>query len=135
MPLSEREQKLLDQLEQQLYADDPAFATNMQKTAKPGLDKKRLVLGSLGALAGLGLVLAGVATQQIWIGVIGFVVMVVGGYLAATPRRKGADLRAVGSDGSLGAARKASAKRAGGRSPFMQRLEQRWEERRRNGQL
>lgn len=90
-------------------------------------------------VVGLALVLAGVTITQIWLGVIGFVIMVAGGaYAVAPPGRP--SLGSVQSDGSVtahsanrsrGAASGSSSKPSG--AGFMDRLEQRWERRREQG--
>ncbi|GAA4764711.1 DUF3040 domain-containing protein [Citricoccus nitrophenolicus] len=118
MPLSEREQKLLEQLEQQLNAEDPHFATSMSETGTSRFSTTRLVAGAVTAAVGLGGLLWGVSQQFIWLGIIGFVIMAAGVYVA-TGRSK--DSRGGGA-ASTGAAKKSS--------PFMANLEQRWEERR-----
>ena len=55
MALSEREQKLLEQMEQALYAEDPRFATRIRSHGDRGT-KRRMLVGILAVLAGLGLV-------------------------------------------------------------------------------
>ena len=89
MPLSEHEQRVLEQMEKALYAEDPRLATQLKRTATTGgpagLDRRRLAVGVLVALAGLALVVVGVMSQQIWVGAIGFLAMVLGGAWAATP--------------------------------------------------
>ena len=52
MPLSEHEQKVLQQMEQALYAEDPRFATHI---TNHGLhqNKRRMLLGGVGVIAGL----------------------------------------------------------------------------------
>lgn len=78
MPLSEHEQRLLDQMERALYAEDPKFATSM-RNPRPSLgDKRRVVIGVIGLLAGVGLLLGGVATRIVILGVAGFLAMLVG---------------------------------------------------------
>mgnify|MGYP002653160438 CR=1 FL=1 len=94
MALSERERQLLEQLEQQLNVEDPTFADTMQEERprpRPGagLSGRNLVLGIVVAVLGLGLVLLGVATQLIIVGVLGFLVMAGGVYLATLRRREG----------------------------------------------
>lgn len=162
MPLSEREQALLEQMEQALYAEDPRFAAQLASASSTPGRRRRYILGAIGVLAGLGVVLLGVTQQQVWIGVIGFLIMVAAGFYAlASPRRK---LGAVGEDGTVqqrtsrrfgrpgvgragGATKMRRADRAPGavgrlprdRTPrsgtFMQRLEQRWDERRQRGEF
>ncbi|MFB9070817.1 DUF3040 domain-containing protein [Citricoccus parietis] len=118
MPLSEREQKLLEQLEQQLNAEDPHFATSMSESGTSRFSTTRLVAGAVTAAVGLGALLWGVSQQFIWLGIIGFIVMAAGVYVATSRSR-----RATGGRGHGSAAAKKN-------SPFMANLEQRWEERR-----
>ena len=140
MPLSDHEQRVLEQMEQALYAEDPRLASQLKRSASSGgaagLDRRRLVLGVLVALGGLGLVVVGVMSSMIWIGVLGFLAMVLGGAWAASPTRSGAgragQLSVVGKDGAVrkpsGGARKNP--RTG---TFMQRMEQQWDRRREQG--
>jgi hypothetical protein len=118
MPLSEREQKLLEQLEQQLNAEDPHFATSMSETGTSRFSTSRLVAGAVAAAIGLGVLLWGVSQQAIWLGIIGFVLMAVGVYVGTARTKAGSSGRGAGA----GSARK--------NSPFMDGLEQRWEQRR-----
>jgi len=126
--LSEREQKLLEQMEQALYAEDPRFATRIRSHGD-ARSKRRALIGVLGVLAGLGLVFLGVLQQQIWLGAVGFAVMVASGVWAFAPTRKSGPEGVVRSDGTT-AARPATSRPAG--PGFMQRLEQRWERRERD---
>lgn len=138
MPLSEHEQRVLEQMEQALYAEDPRFAKQVGKT-QARVQRNRAGLGVVLAIVGLGLVLLAVWTQQIWVGGLGFGAMVVGGYLAFTPSRGGGSgLGAVRADGSVkpGPGKgpgKQRPRRPGG--SFMDRLEQRWDKRRDQGGL
>ena len=118
MPLSEREQKLLEQLEQQLNAEDPHFATSMSETGTSRFSTSRLVAGAVTAAVGLGVLLWGVSQQAIWLGILGFVLMAVGVYVGTARTKAGSTGRGPGA---------ASAKK---NSPFMDGLEQRWEQRR-----
>lgn len=134
MPLSEHEQRLLDQMEQALYAEDPRFA-NQMRTERAPLARKRVVLGMAAALAGLGIILLAVSMANPWVGAAGFVVMVAG--VAWGLSRPHADTREGESADatnvtSLKDARKGKRKpkRSGG---FMDRLESRWDDRRNDG--
>ncbi len=122
MPLSEHEQKMLDQMEQQLAAEDPKFASQMQGSGLAALQRRRWVVGAVGALAGLGLVLVGINTTM-WVGAIGFALMVAAVAFAATPPRK-ARLGVVQQDGGVQA--KGRGKR---KSSLIDRLDERWERR------
>lgn len=130
MPLSEHEQKVLQAMEQALYAEDPRFATHITNHGlHPG--KRRIIVGVLGVLAGLALVVLGALNSMIWLGAIGFALMVAGGAWAFSPAKKSV-LGAVGPDGAVrrtvtGENRGA---KPGAKPGFMQRLEERWDRRR-----
>ncbi len=132
MPLSEHEERLLDQIERALEAEDPKFA-HAVRTSDPRVHyKRRVVKAGLGFLIGVGLLLAGVVSKYIWIGVAGFLVMLATAMWALTSWRRisgSATKRAP-------TARPARPKRAGRKSRsraaghgFMERLEERWRRR------
>lgn len=76
MPLSEHEQRLLDQIEQALYAEDPKFASSV-RSARPRSHRRRaIVLSIAGVLVGLALVLVGLMATIIALSVVGFVLVV-----------------------------------------------------------
>jgi hypothetical protein len=74
VPLSEHEQRQLEQIEQSLYADYPRFAHAARRSDPRVHYKRRVVEAAFGFLLGIGMLLAGVMAN-IWIGVAGFVVM------------------------------------------------------------
>ncbi len=76
MPLSEHEQRLLDQIEQALYAEDPKFAASVRSARRPSRTRRTMVLCILGVLVGLCLVLVGLITTVIALSVVGFVFVV-----------------------------------------------------------
>ncbi|PZS32407.1 MAG: hypothetical protein DLM58_09955 [Pseudonocardiales bacterium] len=76
MPLSEHEQKLLDQIEQALYAEDPKFASAVRSARSRSRTRRSLVLCILGVLVGLGMVLVGLVANIIVLSVVGFVLVV-----------------------------------------------------------
>jgi hypothetical protein len=133
VPLSEHEQKLLDQMEQALLAEDPRFAHQMKNTPViRGPQRRRLLLGALAVVLGLALVLVGVNTTM-WVGAAGFALMVAGAAYALTPVRA-PHLVAV-PDGTQPAADQPKRKgRSGSGSSFMARLDERWERRRNDGE-
>ena len=128
MPLSEHEQQLLEQMEQALYAEDPKFASQMQGAGARAAARRRMVIGAVGVVAGLALVLVGVSTTM-WLGALGFAVMVAAVAFALTPPRRKGRLGTVQPDGSVRrAAPQPKPKTSGG--SFMHRLEERWDRRR-----
>ncbi|GKV73933.1 MULTISPECIES: DUF3040 domain-containing protein [Pseudarthrobacter] len=121
MPLSEHEQKLLEQLEKQLHEDDPKFANSMGSDPGRSWSTRHVVIGVLCALAGVFLLLVGVTLQNIFVGVLGFIVMGGGVYFATMRSSAGA------KPGSKAAGRKPGRPK----NSFMSSLEERWDERRR----
>jgi hypothetical protein len=119
-------------MERALYAEDPKLASTLKGSDLRAVQRKRLVLGAFGLLAGLGLLVAGVATQLVPVGAVGFLVMLAAAWYAYTGMKAptAIDPTQVG-----GAARGASARGAAKRKPkssggSMQRLEERWRRRR-----
>ncbi|WP_432485182.1 DUF3040 domain-containing protein [Kineococcus esterisolvens] len=128
MPLSEHEQRLLEQMERALSADDPKFANAMRGSRHGRAARRRLVIGIAAVVAGLVLLVVGASTSQIWLGAGGFIVMLAGAIWAFSPAR-GAGAR---TDGQPGVAtprppRPGRTRRSGS---FMHRMEQRWDRRR-----
>ena len=74
MPLSEDEQRILSQIEQQFYESDPAFAATVRETTLYRHAFRRVKWAALGLLAGLAFL---VATLQVHVLVafLGFVIM------------------------------------------------------------
>ena len=126
MPLSEHEQRLLEQMERALYAEDPKFASSLRSTQRRGGARGRAALGVLGLLLGLVVLLAGVATTVTALGVAGFVLMLVGAVVLYSALRA----RPQTGESQTGADDAASAPRAPG---FMDRLEDRWRRRAEGG--
>ena len=125
MPLSEYEQRVLEQMERQLTSDDPRLANTL--TARGRTPVKRYVLAGTGAVVGLLLLVAGAALSLAWLGVIGFVIMFAAvAFAFASPRQSG-PAGVVRSDGRVTPAR---TKRQGG---LMKRLDERWQHRRDEG--
>lgn len=83
MGLSEREQKLFEQLERELAGD--AQFTNKVNSAQPKAAKGRLlVAGVLVMLSGVGLLLLAVSLRVAFFGVIAFLVMLIGLVMASS---------------------------------------------------
>jgi Protein of unknown function (DUF3040) len=76
VPLSDHEQRLLDQIEQALYAEDPKFAASVRSARSRSRTRRSAVLCGLGVIAGLALVLVGLVTNVIALSVVGFVLVV-----------------------------------------------------------
>jgi hypothetical protein len=126
MPLSEYEQRVLEQMERQLTSDDPKLVNTFQ--GRPASSLRRYLLTSAGALLGLTVLVIGAATSTPVVGVLGFVAMFVSVVLAFSPPRRGGPTGVVAADGSVRppAGHGTRTTNAG----FITRLEQRWEHRR-----
>ena len=88
MPLSEHEQRLLDEIEQALYAEDPKFASSVRSARPRNRTRMMLALSAVGVVLGLAVVMIGLATNLIVIGVLGFV-LIVGSCVAAASALRG----------------------------------------------
>ncbi|MBF4573386.1 DUF3040 domain-containing protein [Herbiconiux sp. VKM Ac-1786] len=125
MPLSEQEQRLLDEMERSLYHNDADFVSAVSG-ARGRLNYGALVLGILVGILGLGVVIVGVVLHQPLIGLAGFVAMFGGVLLALRRTSRGpapkAPLGGTPTTGRGGAT-------ASSKSGFMDRLNDRWERR------
>jgi hypothetical protein len=124
VPLSENEQRLLEQMERALYAEDPKWATAMRGAVRRSSNARRLLVGVGGIVLGLVLLLLGVSQQMVIVGIIGFVVMLLAFAYTVSSRRRPGPSGVVNRSGGV---RPVNPRR---RSSFMQRLEERWERRR-----
>jgi Protein of unknown function (DUF3040) len=133
VPLSEHEQRQLEQIEQALYAEHPRLARVMRARDPKVHYRRRVLQASVVFLVGAGALAAGLFLKYDWLAAAGFVVMLLSGIwaiasyrrMAATVvtepkrrRRRGQDRRPP----SRAASQPAS-------SGFMDRLEQRWRRR------
>ena len=138
MPLSDHEQRLLEQMEQALLAEDPKFATAMRGADLRRRYRRRAVLAGLVFLVGVVMLMTGAVTQVIALGVAGFVVMLGSAFYAVTSWRRvpptdgtaAADVPDI-SPGSPRRKRGPKGPRTSG--SFMERMEQRWRNRRERG--
>ena len=85
MPLSEQEQRLLDEMERHLMRND-ADVVSAPRDGRT-LSYRNIVYGTILVLVGLGGLLVGVAIPLIVVGIIGFLLMLGGVILAVTPTR------------------------------------------------
>ncbi len=136
MPLSEHEQRQLEQIEQALYAEHPRFARAVRASDPRVHYRRRVVQAAIGFLVGVGLLVAGVAIQDLWIGVAGFVVMLacsmwaLGSYRHMTGITTGRGLSRDRRDRPDRRDRRANrANRAPAQGGMMERLEERWRRR------
>jgi hypothetical protein len=128
VPLSEHEQRLLDQIEQALYAEDPKWANTVRISDPRSHYRRRLVKASIGFILGIVLLMVGVVIKQIPLGVGGFVVMLAACLWGLSSWKRmngfGEAAAAAPSDQPQG-----KAGRRGSRPSFMERVEERWRRR------
>lgn len=125
MPLSEQEQRLLDEMERQLMHND---ADVVHASAGHTLSYRNLLIGALLVLVGLGGVIAGIALWNatvviaVIVGVLGFAAMVVGVILAASPGKGQSSQDAPSS-------RPRSSGPSASSASFMDKMNDRWDRR------
>jgi len=135
VPLSENEQRLLEQIERGLLADDPKFADKVRSTDPRHRAVRRGALAVALFLVGVAIMVFGLVSKIApggvpLLGILGFVVMFgaavlgVQSYLYTGRGEQRAPLHAVGSEPP-----KARDRSRGHRSSFLDRLEERWRRR------
>jgi hypothetical protein len=135
VPLSEHEQRLLDQIERALYAEDPKFATTVRSTDLRTHMRRRIIRMGVLFVIGFVAMLVGVIIATVWISVLGFGIALVAMLLGANAYKRmngGPALRSVDgpprSGRSSRTARKSkSTSKAEGSAK--DRLEERWRKR------
>ncbi|MHB1235875.1 MAG: DUF3040 domain-containing protein [Microbacteriaceae bacterium] len=119
MPLSEQEQRLLEEMERSLYHNDAdVIATVGGRHGKPNYTT--VVIGILIGLLGIVTIVTGVIVHQPIVGVLGFGVMFGGVLLAISRPRHTEPVETETGRTSAGPA---------GRSTLMDRLNERWDRR------
>jgi Flp pilus assembly protein TadB len=73
MPLDDKEQRILEEIERQFYEEDPDLARAVKRIEKPS--RIGMKLSILGVIAGLAVVIVYVAVNT-WIAVAGFALLV-----------------------------------------------------------
>ncbi|BBZ54729.1 membrane protein [Mycolicibacterium phocaicum] len=127
MPLSDHEQRMLDQIESALYAEDPKFASSVRGGTLHAPSARRRLQGAGLFVLGLALLVLGVAFRILWINqlpilsVIGFVVMFAGAVFAVTGPRVLSKEKSTPSSGK--------SKRARAGNSFTNRMEDRFRRR------
>ncbi|MFD5452653.1 DUF3040 domain-containing protein [Streptomyces sp. NPDC003470] len=129
MPLSEHEQRMLEQMERALYAEDPKFASALEGSGLRTYTRRRVYQAVAGFLVGIALLMAGMVAKQVWLSVVGFLVMLGCAVLAVTGWRKAPKPGEQPTAGAVGAGPQAH-RQARQRRSMMDRIEERWQRRR-----
>jgi hypothetical protein len=128
MPLSDHEQRMLDEIESALYAEDPKFASSVRGGTLRAPTTRRRIQGAALFVIGLAMLVSGVAFKATMIGtfpvlsVVGFLVMFGGVVFAITAPR-----RTKTSDRPASGGRQRRVKGSGG--SFTSRMEDRFRRR------
>jgi hypothetical protein len=132
VPLSEHEQRMLEQMERALYAEDPKFASALEGTGLRTFTRRRVYQAVAGFLVGVALLIGGMIAKLTWVGVAGFLVMLACAVLAVTGWRKAAKPLdqpppPLGPDGRH---HRLGRRHQPRRGKVMDRIEERWQRRR-----
>jgi hypothetical protein len=122
VPLSEHEQRLLDQIERQLYADDPKFASAVRSHDVRAHLTRRIKRYSALLVLGVVALVAGAVIRNVVVGVAGFLVMLAAGFVIAR------SLQRLSRGETLPRA-KESKRRRDGKLSFRERAEERFRRR------
>jgi uncharacterized membrane protein YgcG len=149
VPLSDHEQRLLEQMERALAAEDPKLASALRGVDLRTRQRRRALIAAVIFVLGVALLFTSVivftenVALQIGVSVVGFLVMLVSAYYVATSLRhmpaagempKGViPLKGRGRRGGGGGA--GGAGRTKRQGTFMSRMEERWRRRRESGGL
>ncbi len=96
MPLNEREERILEEIERNLYAEDPKLAQTVAKTSLGARTRRRQRLAIIGFIAGL-VIMLGTFTRLGYLAGLGFVLMVVSGATIVMGYRSRAEGRSGGT--------------------------------------
>jgi Flp pilus assembly protein TadB len=131
VPLSEHEQRQLEQIEQALYREDPKFGRLVRSSDPRVHYKRKLVQAFIGILIGAGLLAAGIVTHHVYFEAAGAAVAVLSLVWALiTWRRHTARVKPARSKlKSVGASSGPSRAGLTRRARMMERMEERWKRR------
>ena len=135
VPLSEHEQRLLEQIERALVDDDPKFASSVRTGDRRLKARRKLQLGGALVVIGLAVLVGGAVARSVPLGVFGFLVAFGGVALGVLNYKAATGVVEAGPAAPAGAARgPAGRSRPGrggraGRQPLKNRLEERFRRR------
>jgi hypothetical protein len=133
VPLSEHEQRQLEQIEQALYREDPKFGRLVRSSDPRVHYKRRLLQAFIGVLIGAGALAAGLVTHRLYLQAAGAAVLVLSlVWMMVSWRRHLARTRPAPSNavqarpGEPGKPARSGQTR---RARMMERMEERWRRR------
>jgi hypothetical protein len=144
VPLSEEELRLLEQMERALVEEDPKLASTLRGTSLRRSARRRAILAGFVFAVGIAVLMTGAVTQYWYVGIAGFVIMLVSATVALGSIRGqqsgGTEARStdhssgftVIEGGRPGRTRRVRNHHTSSAS-FMERMEERWRRRRDQG--
>ncbi len=132
VPLSEHEQRQLEQIEQALYREDPKFGRLVRSSDPRVHYKRKLVQALVGVMVGAGLLAAGVVTHRVYLVAAGAAVLLLSLIWAVVSwRRHLVRVRPPQAKTQAKTRAKGQARRPGQtrRARMMERMEERWRRR------
>ena len=134
VPLSEHEQRLLEQIERALVDDDPKFASSVRTGDRRGKARRKLQVGVLLFVVGMAALIGGAVIPSVPLGALGFLVAFGGLALTVLNYRSATGVVEVGPGAPAGgsAPGRGGRGRGGGkarRQPLKNRLEERFRRR------
>lgn len=131
VPLSEHEQRLLEQIEQGLYSEDPKFVHAVRTTNPQVHYKRRIAKAGFGFVLGICALMAGLVMNAgvvtVAVSVTGFLLMVVCCVWALSSWKRMTGVGTEPEPERRGSSRSSRTPRA--RGGFMERMEERWRRR------
>ncbi len=134
MPLSDEEQRLLQQMEQALADEDPKFASTLRGSSLRARLRRTVIASAACFVAGVAVLMFGVILPMTAVSVAGFVLMLASAYLFVTAWRRGGEVSADEAPQPGGPHRqRAEAPSPRPSASFLDRMEERWRRRRDEG--
>jgi hypothetical protein len=134
VPLSEHEQRQLEQIEQALYREDRRLVRLVRSSDPRVHHRRRVAEAIIGLVLGAGMIAAGIVLAVIGLAVAGFVVMLLCGIWALNNWRQMSVALGAAPHGHASRRRSRRSRRAGSpHGSFGERLDERWRRRQEGG--
>ena len=143
MPLSEHEQRQLEQIEQALYREDPKFGRLVRSSDPRVHYKRKLIQALIGILIGGGALAAGIVTHRVYLEAAGAAIMLLSLVWAVVSWRRHLARVRPAKPARAKATAKGQARPGPGRQAqtqtrrarMMERMEERWRRRQEGGRM
>jgi hypothetical protein len=135
VPLSEHEQRQLEQIEQALYREDRALVRRVRSTDPRVHYRRRVAEALVGLALGAAMIAAGIVLPVIGLAVAGFVLMLLCSIWVLNSWRQMAAVALGATPGQPSGRRRSKRSKRGtpGHASFGERLDERWRRRQEGG--